>query len=602
MKSVKMFNFFKSYKILPVNFNNPWWYLIFQQKGLFLTIMTIVTITQVFWSLLPFIAAKLLEAQNYYICIITFMGWLLIDFILSYTRVNLNTKFQLQCIHSIYQNSHSYLLTIDPQYHTHRSSGTIIAKIERAARGYEDFADHITFEFTPLIVGLLTIMSTLAYYSLLLSFIMSCFIVIILFIGYYFARYKCSLWENKFIKTDDFFKSFSLENLTQIQLIRSTFASNFRYKQLIKNINSNMYTESYLWLSYSYLFLSLSLIYNLSLFVLSILLVWQIKNYNLSVPTALSLFLIYTHISREIVRFGKLLRKTMHSQAAVKDLFEFMPTFGKQNFPVLGDPSLQINHDQAININATNISFDYGKATLFNEHNFNLSALYNQESKLYGIIGKSGSGKTTLLSILGGQLKPIKGNIFINNIDIYNVNDNVRNKLIALQGQVASNIRGTIKSNLLLGLPENHTYSDEDLLQILKEVGLLNILNEHNGLQTMLGEGGLNISGGQRQRLNFASLYLRAIYYNPLLVLIDEPTSSLDEISESAITDMIEKLAKKSVTLVVAHRLKTIERAIGIIDLSLLQKEKLITVYTPDNLRQHSDYYKELIEGKIKLD
>lgn len=597
-----MFKNLQNYKILPVNFNKPWWYLIFQQKLLFLTILLIVTLTQIFWSLLPFIGAKLFETKNYYICIATFIAWLVTDLVLSYFRVNLNTKFQLQCIHSIYQNAHSYLLTVDPQYHTHRSSGTIIAKIERAARGYEDFADHISFELVPLMVGLLTIMITLAYYSLLLSFIMSCFIITILLIGYYTARYKCSLWESKFIKTDDTFKSFALENLTQIQLIRSTFASNYRNNKLINNIKDNMYTESYTWLSYSYLFVSLSLIYNFSLFILSISLLWQIKTNYISVATALGLFLVYTHISKEIVRFGKLLRKTMHSKAAIKDLFEFMPYFGKQSFPVLGQATIKINNTDDINIQANNIYFDYGKAVLFNDHTFQLECPYNKESKLYGIIGKSGSGKTSLLSILGGQLKPSKGVILINNIDIYNVNDNVRNQLIALQGQVASNIRGTVKSNLLLGLPENHNYTDQNLLEILEEVGLLNILNQHNGLHTMLGESGLNISGGQRQRLNFASLYLRATYYKPLLVLIDEPTSSLDEISEYAITNMIQQLAKNSVTLVVAHRLKTIEKAVGIIDLSLLQTDKTLQVYTPHELKEKSGYYKELIEGRIQLD
>ncbi|MDR3646343.1 MAG: ABC transporter ATP-binding protein [Candidatus Babeliales bacterium] len=597
-----MFKFLKNYKVLPVNFNKPWWYLIFQQKFLFLTILAIVTFIQIFWSLLPFIAAKLFETESYYVCIATFITWLITDLTLSYIRVNLNTKFQLQCIHSIYQNAHSYLLTVDPQYHTHRSSGTIIAKIERAARGYEDFADHISFELLPLIVGLLTIITTLAYYSIVLSAVMACFIISILLIGYYIARYRCSLWESKFIKTDDTFKSFALENLTQIQLIRSTFASNYRNNKLIKNINDNMYTESSTWLSYSYLFLLLAIIYNFSLFVLAMSLLWQIKNTTLSVATALGLFLVYTHISKEIVRFGKLLRKTMHSKAAIKDLFDFMPYFGKQNFPVLGEANIKIDQPEEISIQANNIVFDYGKAILFNDHTFQLKCPIDQNSKLYGIIGMSGSGKTSLLSILGGQLKPINGNILINGIDVYKVNDNVRNRLITLQGQVASNIRGTVKSNLLLGLPENHNYSDENLLDILEEVGLLNILNQHNGLHTMLGESGLNISGGQRQRLNFASLYLRAIYYKPLLVLIDEPTSSLDEISEFAITNMIEQLAKNSVTLVVAHRLKTIERAVGIIDLSLLQQDKNITIYTPSELLEHSEYYKELIQGKIQLD
>ena len=110
------------------------------------------------------------------------------------------------------------------------------------------------------------------------------------------------------------------------------------------------------------------------------------------------------------------------------------------------------------------------------------------------------------------------------------------------------------------------------------------------------------MSGGQRQRLSFAGLYIRAQFYKPLLILIDEPTSSLDEISEMEITRMIEELAEHSVTLVIAHRLKTIEHAIGIIDLSLLSEDKKITPYTPADLLERSNYYAQLMGGKLQLD
>ncbi len=597
-----MFNRLKNFTILPVDFTKPWWYLAWQQKWLFLVVLSITTLTQVIWSLVPFIAAKLFEAHSFYWCILLFTAWFFIDWLCAVTRMKFNTTFQLQCIHSIYQNAYVYLLTVDPHYHIHRSSGSVLAKIERAARGYEDFLDHITFEVTPLIMGLVTVIISLAYYSLLLASVMTCFIVSILAIGYYFAKYKCQLWENSFIASDDAFKSTAMENLTQIQLIRATFASNFRNNIVHIAITENMSTEASLWFSYSTLFTLLGSLYIVSLFVLAMLLIWYMQATMMTAATALGLFLVYVQSSKEMVRFARVLRKITHSTTAIKDLFAFIPTFGKETFPVLGESLIEINKVETITITASNIYFDYGKAMLFNDHTCKLVCSQQKVSKLYGIIGPSGSGKTTLLSILGGQLKPIKGNIVINGIDIYTVNDAVRSQLIALQGQVASNMRGTIKNNLLLGLPEEHGYTDQDLLHILEQVGLLIVLQQHDGLATMLGEGGLNLSGGQRQRLNFAGLYLRAHYYKPLLVLIDEPTSSLDELSEAAITNMIETLAKDSVTLVVAHRLKTIQKAVGIIDLSLLHKEKAINAYTSHVLQEHSHYYKELIQGKIQLD
>lgn len=592
----------KNFNLLNINFKKPWWNLAFQQKSLFYVVVITVAINQILLTMIPFGAAKLFESKSYFFCIVVFISWFILDLLFNFFRAKFNAQFQLQCIHSIYQNAYSYLLTIDPKFHVYRSSGAVIAKIDRAARGYEDFLDYITFELTPLIIGLITVISILAYYSITLALIMTCFILIIIYIGYYFATKTIKKWEKESIEKDDIFKSSALENLTQIQLIRSTYASNFRNNLLNKNIMNNMITDSYRWLSYSQLFLLLSLLYILSLFVLSMILLWQINTNIMASSMAVGLFLSYIQSSKEIVRFSMLLKRIIRSKTAIEDLFNFINNFGQQSFPVLGDSSIIINKQENIEIVANNISFDYGKAILFNDHTFSFKTLSNQELKLYGIIGKSGSGKTTLLSILGGQLKPIKGNILINDIDIYKINDAQRSQLLALQGQISSNLFGTVKNNLLLGLPENHNYNDQDLENILEQVGLLDTLNEYQGLMTILGEGGLNISGGQRQRLNFASLYLRAIYYKPLLVLIDEPTSSLDEISELAITNMIERLAKTSVTLVVAHRLKTIEKAVGIIDLSLLQNEKTIKVYSSDELQNHSSYYRDLIIGKKTLD
>lgn len=589
-------------KPIPVDFTKPWWYLIAQQKWLFLIVFTAVTILQIIWSLVPFIIAKLFEIQSYMLCLMAFVAWFCLDLFFSMLRSAFNTKFQLQCIYSIYESAYGYLLSVDPHYHIYRSSGAVIAKIDRGARGYEDFADYVTFEMTPLLVGLLTVIVSLAYFSIVLSGVMTFFIIVILYAGYYVAQHKCQLKEKEFIKQDDIFKSMTLENLTQIQLIRATFATNFRNKLLHDDIIQNIDAEARLWLSYGRLFISMGLLYIFSLFVLACILLWYIKTQSIAATEALGLFLVYTQSSKEMVKFSRLVRKTNKNRVAIKDLFNFIPQFGKQTFPVFGPSTELVDGKETISIHAQNIYFDYGKATLFNGHTFTLICSKRKESKLYGIIGPSGSGKTTFLSILGGQLKPINGTVLINDLDMYAVNDATRSHLIALQGQVATSMRGTVRENLLLGLAGNSSYVDADLLNVLEQVGLLPILDQHRGLDTLLGEGGLNFSGGQRQRLNFASLYLRAHYYKPLVVLIDEPTSSLDEISEAAITSMIQQLSQHSITLVVAHRLKTIEHAIGIIDLSLLKQEKTINVYSAADLYDHSKYYQELMHGKIQLD
>ncbi|GAB4146664.1 MAG: hypothetical protein OHK0017_07460 [Patescibacteria group bacterium] len=258
-----------------------------------------------------------------------------------------------------------------------------------------------------------------------------------------------------------------------------------------------------------------------------------------------------------------------------------------------------------LSITIENLHFDYNeKTTVFEGHSLHLSIEPTQKNKLYGIIGPSGTGKTTLLSILGGQLNPTTGKVAINDTEIYKVDDSVRRQLIALQMQTATSLRGKLRYNLVFGLPasDEPIYTDAELIKVLTQVGLWALFEPKDGLETLIGEGGLNLSGGQRQRLNFAGLYLRAKYFKPSLILIDEPTSSLDEISEQAITNMIDELAEMSLTLVVAHRLKTLDTAAGILDISLAAEQKDLQFLDRKALVGSSKYYRDLRSGKANLE
>lgn len=257
-----------------------------------------------------------------------------------------------------------------------------------------------------------------------------------------------------------------------------------------------------------------------------------------------------------------------------------------------------------LHITANQIHFDYNQdAQVLENHSLDLQVEETQTNKLYGIIGPSGVGKTTFLSILGGQLKPDQGDILINGTNIYEVGDLTRRSLIALQMQTATNLRGTLRYNSTFGLPREKTiFTDEQIIKTLDDVGLWKLFEAKKGLETLIGEGGLNLSGGQRQRLNFASLYLRSQYFRPSLILIDEPTSSLDEISEQKITKMMLDMSEVAIVMVIAHRLKTIENAIGIMDFSLVEQTKKLEFMSKVELIEKSEYYKGLMEGKVELE
>ena len=563
-----------SLKLIPIDFSKPWWKVITAHSRLLVAVLSCIVVIHSFWVLLPMSITSVFQSGGWHAYLILFIVWLCVEVVNVFVMPRLNHKFQLQVIHSIQYNAHQFLLTVDPRYHVQRSSGTVLAKIDRASRGFEEILDQITFEFLPLFTSIVTMFVVLSQYSLALASVIGCVLCMMILAGYFFARYARGVWEKAFIDSDDAFRATAVENLAQVHLVRSIFASDYMSEKLTRKVMENAQSERKLWFVYSMTSRILGLVYGFSVFGMIAYFLSKIQLQQIAIPYAVGIVLAYIQSTKPLIKITSPFRKYMRGYSAIRDLFDFMPTFGSCDIPVLGESNIIIAKNRDIDIEVSNMFFDYGKKTLFNTHSFILHAPLSQKIKLYGIIGPSGSGKTTLLSILGGQLKPLAGTVFINDIDVYAIPDAARRQIIALQGQISSSMRGTVRYNLLFGLPENAGYDTAYLENLLRRVGLATVLQEHNGLETMLGEGGLNLSGGQRQRLNFAGLYLRAHYYKPLLILIDEPTSSLDDISEMEITRMIEELAEHAVTLVIAHRLKTIEHAVGIIDLSLIGEEK----------------------------
>ena len=172
-------------------------------------------------------------------------------------------------------------------------------------------------------------------------------------------------------------------------------------------------------------------------------------------------------------------------------------------------------------------------------------------------VGPSGSGKTTLMKLLVGLYRPQEGNILYNGIDENNIDfEDLRNQ-IGFVTQDTQLFSGTIKENLLF---VNPAASEKDLLDVLNKAACQHMLaRAEKGLDTMIGEGGLKLSGGEKQRLSIA----RALLRKPKLLLFDEATSALDSLTEEEITDTIRDIsaAGNQVTILIAHRLSTIMHA-----------------------------------------
>ncbi|MEO6730666.1 MAG: ABC transporter ATP-binding protein [Ferruginibacter sp.] len=228
-----------------------------------------------------------------------------------------------------------------------------------------------------------------------------------------------------------------------------------------------------------------------------------------------------------------------------------------------------------------NISFKHQSASHKAINNISFEV---KTGETIAFVGPSGSGKTTLMKLLVGLYRTNEGSILYNGIDENSINfDDLRNQ-IGFVTQDTQLFSGTIKENLLF---VNPAATDADLIDVLQKASCINILSRaENGLETMIGEGGLKLSGGEKQRLSIA----RALLRKPHLLIFDEATSSLDSITEEEITNTIKDISsqREQISILIAHRLSTIMHADRIY---VLEKGDVVETGTHENLLEEKGLY-----------
>ena len=231
------------------------------------------------------------------------------------------------------------------------------------------------------------------------------------------------------------------------------------------------------------------------------------------------------------------------------------------------------------NLELNNLSFRYetGNKTILKNFSFTIN-----KGETIGIIGVSGSGKTTLINIILGFLKPIEGNIKLDNQLIDSSNLAGWRNLIGYVKQNVFILDGNIWQNIAIGVDEKDVDFEKinKALQTTKMDTFVNNLSD--GLNTHIGQQGSKLSGGQKQRIAIA----RALYHDAQILVFDEATSALDNETEKEITDAIENLLGSKTMIIVAHRYSTLKNCSKIIEMKDGKIENILT-------------YQQLIESKL---
>ena len=280
----------------------------------------------------------------------------------------------------------------------------------------------------------------------------------------------------------------------------------------------------------------------------------------LTVGQLISLQFYSFFIFGPLQEIGAIIISYREAEASLENFHKLMQQ-PKEEIPA---NAIEINHFENLKFN--NIFFKHQTAN-FNALD-NISFEVNKGETI-AFVGPSGAGKSTLVKLLVGLYKPQQGEIYFNNIEINTINFEYLRNYIGFVTQDTQLFAGTIQENLLFVAPKA---SEEEMLQALTKANCTNILQKgEKGLQNLIGEGGIKLSGGEKQRLSIA----RALLRKPQLLIFDEATSALDSLTEEILSKTIQQISaeKNQITIMIAHRLSTIMHADKIF---VIEKGKII--------------------------
>ncbi|MFH1088709.1 MAG: ABC transporter ATP-binding protein [Patescibacteria group bacterium] len=312
---------------------------------------------------------------------------------------------------------------------------------------------------------------------------------------------------------------------------------------------------------------------------LILLMLWLIVRGDVSMGEFLSLFIYSFFVFQPLTELGTVITDWQEARASSEELQKIL------SMPPEPKPANAKTIETLEKISFNDVEFGYQSGEDMSIHQASLEI---KEGETVAFVGPSGSGKTTMMKLILGLYQPQAGQLLFNDIESTNINYPEFRKKIGFVGQETQLFAGTIRENLKFVKPEA---SDEECKSVMTLASAESVINRGNkGLDTKIGEGGLKLSGGERQRLAIA----RALLRKPELLIFDEATSSLDSITEKAITQTIQKIVQEQsniITLLIAHRLSTIAHADRIY---VLEKGKIIEQGTHQELLNSQGLYTAL--------
>lgn len=506
---------------------------------------------------------------------VIYVSFVLVRAILKFIYLHLINILDAGMIFDLKQYFFSHLLTLDYEFHTNNKTGSLISKLLRIGGAVEKLTDVIIFNFAPL-----TFQLTVAFFSLLYFGVMPAvvtLITVILFVGY--SLFMQRLQESANInsnETEDREKAVVSDIFTNIESVKyfgkeGLIKKKFKIMNLETKESALRFWGYFRWLDSIQLLILAGGIFFVIYFPLI-----EFINGKIPIGTVVFTYTVFTALVGSLFAFVWGIRNFYRAMADMQSIFQYAKIQNKIKDNSTAKELKLINGEIEFN----DVSFSYGNRKIFDGFNLKI-----EKNKNVAFVGHSGSGKSTLVKLLFRLYDLNSGSILIDKQNINNVKQESLRESMAIVPQECILFDDTIFNNVAFSNPRA---SYKEVLNAIKFAQLDKIiLNFPKKEKTIVGERGVKLSGGEKQRVSIA----RAILADKKILVLDEATSALDSQTEHDIQQDLKKLMKGRTTLIIAHRLSTIMNSDQIV---VMDKGKIVQIGNHQELISQEGQYKKL--------